>query len=156
LGSGNAVIAGSNAYLSGVGQGAAVSVVSSATIESIASGLNEPKQVASDLYGNTYVADAALKAIEQYAAGTTSPTSGKVIGSSLSAPTGVAVDGVGNLYIGDSGNVYMIPFVNGALATAQQTKIASGLGTGNLNLAVNGEGDVFVADEAKKQVVEIP
>lgn len=156
LGSGNAVIAGSNAYLSGVGQGAAVSVVSSATIESIASGLNEPKQVASDLYGNTYVADAALKAIEQYAAGTTSPTSGKVIGSSLSAPTGVAVDGVGNLYIGDSGNVYLVPFVNGALATAQQTKIASGLGTGNLNLAVNGEGDVFVADEAKKQVVEIP
>ncbi len=156
LGSGNAVIAGSNAYLSGVGQGAAVSVVSSATIESIASGLNEPKQVASDLYGNTYVADAALKAIEQYPAGTTSPTSGKVIGSSLSAPTGVAVDGVGNLYIGDAGNVYLIPYVNGALATAQQTKIASGLGSGNLNLATDGGGNVFVADEANKQVVEIP
>jgi hypothetical protein len=156
LGSGNAVIAGSNAYLSGVGQGAAVSVVSSASIESIASGLNQPKQVASDLYGNTYVADAALKAIEQYPSGTTSPTSGKVIGSGLSAPTGVAVDGVGNLYIGDSGSIYLVPFVNGALATAQQTKIASGLGTGNLNLAVDGEGDLFVADEAGKQVVEIP
>ncbi|HVN93628.1 MAG TPA: Ig-like domain repeat protein [Terracidiphilus sp.] len=156
LGSGNAVIAGSNAYLSGVGQGPAVSVVSSATIQSIATGLNEPKQVAADLYGNTYVADAALKAIEEYPAGTTSPVSGKVYGSGLSAPSGVAVDGVGNLYIGDSGNVYMIPFVGGALATAQQTKIASGLGTGNLNLAVDGEGDVFVADEAKKQVVEIP
>ncbi|MGB8028118.1 MAG: Ig-like domain repeat protein [Terracidiphilus sp.] len=156
LGSGNAVIAGSNAYLSGTGQGAAVSVVSSATIQSIASGLNEPKQVAADLYGNTYVADAALKAIEQYPSGTTSPTSGKVIGSSLSAPTGVAVDGVGNLYIGDSGNIYLIPFVNGALATGQQTKIASGLGTGNLNLAIDGEGDLFVADEAGKQVLEIP
>ena len=42
------------------------------------------------------------------------------------------------------------------LATAQQTKIASGLGTGNFNLAADGEGDVFVADEANKQVVEIP
>jgi len=156
LGSGNAVIPGSNAYLSGTGQGAAVSVVSSATIQSIASGLNEPKQVASDLYGNTYVADAALKAIEQYPSGTTTPTSGKVIGSGLSAPSGVAVDGVGNLYIGDSGNIYLVPFVNGALATAQQTKIASGLGAGNLNLAVDGEGDLFVADEAGKQVVEIP
>ncbi|MGO9325853.1 MAG: Ig-like domain repeat protein [Terracidiphilus sp.] len=156
LGSGNAVIPGSNAYLSGTGQGAAVSVVSSATVQSIASGLNEPKQVASDLYGNTYVADAALKAIEQYPSGTTSPTSGKVIGSGLSAPSGVAVDGVGNLYIGDSGNIYLIPFVNGALATAQQTKVASGLGSGNLNLAVDGEGDLFVADEAGKQVVEIP
>ena len=131
-------------------------MVSSATVESIASGLNEPKQVAADLYGNTYVADSALKAIEKYPAGTTSPTSGKVVGSGLSAPTGVAVDGVGNLYIGDSGNIYLIPFVNGALATGQQTKIASGLGTGNLNLAIDGEGDLFVADEANKQVVEIP
>ncbi len=156
LDSGKNVIEGSNAYLSGVGQGAAVSVVSSATVASIASGLNEPKQVAADLFGDTYVADAALKAIEQYPAGTTSPASGKVIGSGLSAPTGVAVDGVGNLYIGDSGNIYLIPFINGALATAQQTKIASGLGTANLNLAVDGEGDLFVADEAKKQVVEIP
>ena len=156
LDSGKDVIEGSNAYLSGVGQGAAVSVVSSATVESIASGLNEPKQVAADLFGDTYVADAALKAIEQYPAGTTSPTSGKVLGSGLSAPTGVAVDGVGNLYIGDSGNIYLIPFINGALATAQQTKIDSGLGTANLNLAIDGEGDLFVADEAKKQVVEIP
>ena len=154
--SGTNVIEGSNAYLSGTGQGAAVSVVSSATVQSIATGLNEPKQVAADLSGNTYVADSALKAIEKYPAGTTSPTSGKVLGSGLSAPTGVAVDGVGNLYIGDAGNIYLIPFINGALATSQQTKIASGLGTGNLNLATNGEGDLFVADEANKQVVEIP
>ena len=156
LDSGNSVIEGSNAYLGGTGQGAAVSVVSSATVQSIASGLNQPKQVAADLFGNTYVADAALKAIEKYPAGTTSPTSGKVLGSGLSAPSGVAVDGVGNLYIGDSGNIYLIPFINGALATSQQTKIASGLGTGNLNLAVNGEGDLFVADESGKQVLEIP
>ncbi|HEY1802851.1 MAG TPA: Ig-like domain repeat protein [Terracidiphilus sp.] len=156
LGAGNVVIEGSNAYLSGTGQGAAVSVVSSATIQSIASGLNEPRQVAADLYGNTYVADALLKAIEKYPAGTSSPTSGTVLGSGLSAPSGVAVDGVGNLYIGDSGSVYMIPYVNGALSSANQTKIASGLGTGNLNLAVDGEGDVFVADQQKKQVVEVP
>jgi sugar lactone lactonase YvrE len=156
LDSSNNVIAGSNAYLTGTGQGAAISVVSSGTVESIASGLSAPKQVAADLYGNTFVADPALKAIEKYPAGTTSPTSGKVVGSGLSAPSGVAVDGVGNLYIGDSGNIYLIPYVNGALATAQQTKIASGLGTGNLNLATDGKGDVFVADQANKQVVEIP
>ncbi len=150
------ILDGSNAYLTGTGQGAAVSVVSSATVQSIASGLNSPRQVAADLWGNTYVADSALKAIEKYPAGTTSPTSGKVFGSGLSAPTGVVVDGVGNLYIGDSGNVYEIPYINGALATSQQTKIASGLGAGNLNLAIDGEGDLFVADEAGKQVVEIP
>ena len=153
--SNNNVIAGSNAYLTGTGQGAAVSVVSSATVESIASGLNEPKQLAADPFGNTYVADSALKAIEKYPAGTTSPISGKVLGSGLSAPTGVAVDGVGNLYIGDSGNIIEIPFVNGALATSQQTTLASGLGN-HLNLAADGEGDIFVADQDKKQVVEVP
>jgi sugar lactone lactonase YvrE len=156
LDSNNNVIDGSNAYLSGVGQGAAVSVVSSATVQPVASGLNDPKQVAADLWGNTYVADSALKAIEKYPAGTTSPTSGKVFGSGLSGPTGVAVDGVGNLYIGDSGSVYEIPYVNGALASSEQTKIASGLGGGNLNLAVDGEGNVYVADQANKQVEAIP
>jgi hypothetical protein len=156
LNSSGSAIEGSNAYLSGVGQGAAASVVSSATIQSVASGLNNPKQVAADLWGNTYVADSALKAIEKYPAGTTSPTSGKVFGSGLSAPSGVAVDGVGNLYIGDSGNIYEIPYIGTGLATSQQTQIASDLGTGNLNLAIDGQGDLFVADEAKKQVVEIP
>jgi hypothetical protein len=150
------VMEGSNAYLNGVGEGASVSVVSSATVTPIASGLNDPRQVASDPLGNTYVADSALKAIEKYPAGTTSPTPGKVSGTGLTAPTGVAVDGVGNLYIGDSGKVIEIPVVNGALASAQQTTLASGLGTGNLSLAANGEGDVFVADEQKAQVVEIP
>jgi len=149
------VIPGSNAYLTGTGQGASISAVSSATVTSIATGLNEPKQVASDPWGNTFVADSALKAIEQYSAGTSSATAGKVIGSNLSAPTGVAVDGVGNLYIGDSGNVIEIPYVNGALDTAEQTTLASGLGS-QLNLAVDGQGNIFVADQEKAQVVEIP
>ena len=63
---------------------------------------------------------------------------------------------VGNLYIGDSGKVIEIPFINGALANSKQVTIASGLGTGNLSLAVNGMGDVFVADQQKAQVVESP
>jgi hypothetical protein len=155
LDSNNDVIDGSNAYLAGIGQGAAVSVISSATLQSIASGLNDPKQVAADPWGNTYVADSALKAIEKYPAGTTSPASGKVFGTGLSGPTGVAVDGVGNLYIGDSGKVIEIPFANGALATSQQTTLLSGLGS-HLNLAADGEGNVFVADEDNKQVVEVP
>jgi hypothetical protein len=152
----NSVISGSNVYLSGVGQGAAISNLVTPATYSIASGLNKPQQVAADPWGNTYVADAALQKIERYPAGTTSPTSGTALGSGLSAPSGVAVDGAGDLFIGDSGNVYEIPFINGALATSQQTKIASGLGTGNLNLATDSMGDVFVADEADKQVVEIP
>ena len=155
LDSSNNVISGSNADLSGIGQGSAVSLIGSPVVQAIALGLNQPRQVAADPWGNSYVADSALKAIEKYPAGTTSPTSGAVFGSGLSAPTGVAVDGTGNLYIGDSGIVYEIPYVNGVLATSKQTEIATGLGTGNLNLAMDAAGDVFVADEAKKQVIEI-
>ena len=151
------VIGGSNAYLTGIGQGAAAAAIASPTVEYVASGLDEPLQVAADLWGNTYVADYALKAIEKYAAGVTSPASGKVVSKSgsLTNPTGVAVDGVGNVYIGDAGTVYIVPFVNGALVPSEQAALVTGLGS-QLNLAVDGEGDVFVADKANKQVVEIP
>jgi hypothetical protein len=150
----NNVIPGSSAAVSGIGLAPAASVLQTPATQSIASGLNNPKQVAADYLGNTYVADAGLAAIEMYAAGSTSAAIGKSLGSSLTAPTGVAVDGAGNVYIGDSGKVIEIPMVNGALAASKQTTLASGFGN-NLNLAVDGLGDVFVADQTNKQVVEI-
>jgi len=156
--SGN-VIDGSNANLGGVGVGAAAAVVASAAVQPLASGLNEPRQVAADPWSNSYVADSGLKAIEFYKAGGTSPTVGKAYGSNLNSPTGVAVDGAGNLFIGDSGKVIEIPYVNGALASSEQTTLPLPAGTtlGNhLNLAADTWGDVFVADQDNKQVVEIP
>jgi hypothetical protein len=101
------------------------------------------------------VADSALKYIEEYKAGTTTPTPGAQLGTGLTAPTGVAVDGSGDLYIGDSGNIIEIPFINGKLATSQQTTLLTGLGD-QLSLAADAQGDVFAADEANKQVVEVP
>ena len=151
LDSSGSVISGSNLYLTGVGQGSAVSVLGSPAMQTVASGLSSPKQVATDAAGNTYVADSGLKAVEMFAAGS---TTGKALGTGLTAPTGVAVDGAGDVYIGDSGKVIEIPFINGALATTQQTTLATGLGA-HLNLAADGAGDVFVADKDNKQVVEI-
>jgi hypothetical protein len=156
--SGN-VISGSNANLGGVGVGAAAAVVASAAVQPIATGLNDPHQVAADPWSNSYVADSGLKAVEFYKAGGTPPFVGKAFGSSLNSPTGVAVDGAGNLFIGDSGKVIEIPYVNGALASAQQTTLPLPASTtlGNhLNLAADTWGDVFVADQDNKQVVEIP
>ena len=151
--SGN-IITGSNAYLSGTGQGAAISSLATPIATAVASGLSQPQQVAADAQGDMFVADASLKAVEYYPAGTTSATSGTALGKNLTAPSGVAIDLAGDLYIGDSGNIYEIPYINGTLQTSQQTKIASGLGS-VLNLAVDGMGDVFVADKTNKQVVEI-
>ena len=156
LDSSNNVIEGSNVYVSGTGQGAAASILAQglAVTESIAKGLNTPNQVAADPQGNSYVADSALKAIEKFPAGTTSPVVGVAIGANLTAPTGVAVDGAGDIYIGDSGKVIEVPYIGGKLATSQQTTLANGLGS-HLNLAVDAAGDVFVADHDKKQIVEI-
>ena len=161
------IIPGSNAYLTGVGQAPAVSILSSvitgsgsggAAAQIIAAGLNSPQQVASDFAGNTFVADSALKAIEMYKAGSAAPTgtgvSGKALGTGLTSPTGVAVDGAGDLFIGDSGNIIEIPFINGSLATSKQTTLLSGLGN-HLNLAADGAGDVYVADKDNKQVVKV-
>lgn len=152
LDSNNKVIPGSSAMVTGIGVAPAASVLETPATVSIASGLNEPMQVAADSLGNTYVADAGLAAIEMYPAGSTSAAIGKSIGTNLTAPTGVAVDGAGNVYIGDSGKVIEVPMVNGALGA--QVTLASGFGN-SLNLAVDGLGDVFVADKSNKQVVEI-
>jgi hypothetical protein len=149
----NSVIAGSNTIVTGIGQGANVSLMANAVVQSVATGLQAPQQVAADALGNSYVADSTLKFVKEFSAGSTS-ASGVGIGIGLGGPTGVAVDGVGNVYIGDKGTVYEIPFVNGALAPSQQVALATGLGS-QLNLAVDGGGHVFVADQANKQVVLI-
>ena len=155
LDSSNAVITGSNAFVGGVVPGAAISSLATPTVSTIvSSGLTTPGQVAVDAQGGMYVADKGLKAIEYYPAGTTDATSGTLaLGKGLLAPTGVAVDGAGDVFIGDSGSIYELPYINGKLQT--QTTLASGLGS-QLSLAVNTMGDLFVADQTKAQVVEIP
>ena len=155
LDSSNAVIPGSNAYLNGIGEGPAVSMVSTAAVQSVATGLNQPNQVAADAWGNSYVADSGLKAVEMYKAGATGSAVGAAIGTGLTAPTGVAVDRAGNVYIGDSGGVIEVPYLNGQLAASQQTTLVTGLGS-HLNLAADASGNVFVADKDNKRVVEIP
>lgn len=154
LDSSNNAYVGSNAYLNGVGIAPAASMISSAATRLVASGLSQPKQVAADALGNSYVAESALAEIEFYPVGSSSAT-GVNIGTNLTAPTGVAVDGVGNVFIGDSGSVFEVPMgLNGKLAESQAL-LLSGLGS-HLNLAADASGDVFVADKDAKQVVEIP
>jgi len=147
------VITGSNTIVTGIGEGANVSMMTNAVVQSVATGLQAPQQVAADALGNSYVADSTLHFVKEFSAGSTS-ASGVGIGTGLSSPTGVAVDGVGDVYIGDKGTVYEIPFVNGTLASSQQVALAIGLGS-QLNLAVDGGGHVFVADQTNKQVVLI-
>ncbi len=158
-----------NVYLNGTGQGSAVAMLDSPQLNTLAAptAFNTPGQVASDPIGDTWVADSGEKQILYFPAGSSS-ASGKSIGAGLSDPTGVAVDGAGDIYFADYnssqklGTVYEIPWVpntskaGGAFGSqiALSTK-AMGLGD-NLNLAVDGSGDVFVADPDNARVVKIP
>ncbi len=150
----NNVISGSNGYVTGVGQAAAISNLATPAEQSIAQGLSAPEQVAADALGNTYVADSGLSQVVMFPAGSTSSTSGTAVAKNLSGLTGVAIDGAGNVYVGANGGVSEIPNVNGKFASTV-TPIASGFGS-QLNLATDSQGDVFVADKTNKQVVEIP
>lgn len=164
-------VSGSTTYLNGVGQGPLASLLGVPQQNAMAasSSLSTPEQVAVDTQGNVYVADPGAGKVLEFAPGS-SGASGTSIGKGLKKPTGVAVDGSGDVYIGDSGNIYEIPFVNGALDAKGQTTLFSAgaqvpsdmppnfdvLPLGNhLNLAVDGQGDVYASDADNGQVVEI-
>jgi sugar lactone lactonase YvrE len=154
LTSSNAVIAGSTADLTGIGEGPAAALLAPSNQTPLSTGLKTPQQVAGDSLGNTYVADSGLGEVLMFAAGTTTASAGTPIGTGLKAPSGVAVDGFGDVFIGDSGKVIEIPAVNGTLKPSAQTVVQTGLGA-NLNLAVDGSGNVYVADPANARVVRI-
>ncbi|MGB6133435.1 MAG: Ig-like domain repeat protein [Acidobacteriaceae bacterium] len=157
-------ISGSTTYLSGTGQGALAAFLGIPQQTAMAAGLSTPAQVAVDSVGNVYVADPGLGKVLAFAPGSSAASA--TWKWSGTAPTGVAVDGSGDLYIGDSGKIIEVPFVNGALDTAAQStlvtsdvaKSATGqeLPLGNhLSLAVDGAGNVYVADADNSQVVKI-
>jgi hypothetical protein len=152
--SSNKVIPQSVAYLTGTGQGPDISLLVPTSETAIGSGYVSPQQVAADSLGNVYIADSSQGKVLQYAAGSTSTSSGVAIGTGLTAPTGVAVDNSGDVYIADAGKVVEVPFVNGALNTAGQVTLQTGLGT-KLRLAVDGTGNVFVTDPDNARVVKI-
>ncbi len=145
---GGSTVAAANVH--GVGQGAALSVLTPSTEIAIRSGLVGPKQVAADRWGNFYVADAGAGKVLQYVKGSTESTAPVAISGTFTAPTGVAVDGAGNVFVADSGNIIEVPVSGGG-----QVVVQSGLGT-NLSLGVDGAGNVFAADPDNARVVKVP
>jgi len=154
-------------YVNGTGQGAGVAMLNSPQLNTLAAptSLNTPGQVATAPNGDTWVADSGAKQVFYFPAGS-SGASGTSIGTGLSDPTGVAVGGTGDIYIADwnsskkIGTVYEIPWVPDKSKAAggaygKQTVAATGFGN-NLNLAVDGSGNVYVADPQNARVVKIP
>jgi len=139
--------------LHGIGLGA--SIEATPAWESVVGGsLKTPSQVAIDVMGNLYIADAGLGKVLLYAAGSGASSAAVSVGTGLTAPTGVAVDGAGDIFIADSGNVLEVPNGPSGLNAAAQAILVSGLGV-NLRLAADGLGHIYVADPADGQVVEL-
>jgi sugar lactone lactonase YvrE len=123
-----------------------------------------PEGVALDEAGNIYVADFFNKAIRKVtAAGIVSTLMGTQ--ALLKGPEGVAVDAAGNLYIADSSNntilkitmegtISILAGANGATGSADGAGSVARFSSPS-GLAVDGSGNVYVADSGNNTVRKI-
>ena len=140
----------STTFVHGTGLGPALSVLTPSAETAIHLGSGSvATQVATDRWGNFYVADKANGTLFQYLHGSGTSTTPNTINGTFCAPTGVAVDGAGNVFVADSGKVFEVPVSGGDPVVVQ-----TGLGA-NLSLGADGAGNVFVADTDNKRVVKI-
>ena len=148
-------------YLSGIGQSASVSIDpgTQTTVGTISAGA--PFGSAVDGSGNVYVADHAGGQVLEFKLAAGVFTQSTVL-TGLNGPTFVALDGAGNLYVADTQNnrVVLVPNENGASNSGLNGADASimniaGLGTPQ-GIAVDGSGNLYVADSANGVVIEVP
>ena len=142
-------------------------------------GMNRPYGVAIDKAGNLYIADTYNDAIRRVAASTSimstfagnsmegfSGDGGAATGASLDTPTVIILDAAGNLYIADTNNNRVRKVgTDGNINTFAGTGDADSSGDGGqatnaaLNnpegLAIDGAGNIYVADTASHRVRKI-
>jgi sugar lactone lactonase YvrE len=126
--------------------------------------------IAVDAHGNLYVADAGAGQVDEIEAGTGGAAAGMVsasstmvtVGSGFTKPTGVAVDAAGDVFVADAGAVKVFEIEAGTggaaagMVNSGSTVIPVGSGFKLPNaVAVDGHGDVFVADLGSDAVDEI-
>jgi sugar lactone lactonase YvrE len=137
---------------------------------------SSPASIVADNSGNLFVTDADNSTIRRISSGgvvtTIAGTAGETgiddgIGSAarFSYPLGVALDNAGNLYIADSGNSTIRKiFTNGTVTTLAGTAGRYGSNDGTTTnaqfyypsgVAVDGAGNVFVADQSNETIRKI-
>jgi sugar lactone lactonase YvrE len=133
------------------------------TVSDLDGKFDKPGGIALDAGGNVFVADSYRNVVaEMLAAGGYATV--VTVGSGITAPTGIAVDGSGNVFIANQISTYVAESAS-PVTTSVKEILASGgyvavktLGSdfGNpRGVAIDGSGNVFVADTANQAVYEI-
>ncbi len=153
-----------------------IRAIVSRAVATIATGFSKPRAIAAhDASADIYVADTGNHLIKKIApdgkvsiiagAGVAGFANGIGPAAQFRSPSGIAVDIAGNLYIADTGN-HVIRYIN--MTTGSVSTFAGGTTSGNANgtvaaarfkspegVAVDADGDVFVADTGNSLIREI-
>ena len=139
--------------------------------------LHLPLGLAFDSSGNMYIADSVNQKVRKISGGTITTVAGNGTGgysgdgaaatsAELLGPSAVAVDSAGNIYIADSANhVVREVTTNGNISTFAGTNTGGYAGDGGpanqaeldfpTGVAVDGSGNVFIADSANNVIREV-
>ena len=138
--------------------------------------LNQPYKVAVDSSGDVYIADTANCVIRKVTGGTITTFAGKNVcgysgdgGAATSAelyePIGVAADSLGNVYIADQDNYVVRKVSGGNISTFAGNHTYGYAGDGGpatsaeftyvLDVAVDGPGNVYIADQYNQRIRKV-